>query len=143
MTPLRSNAIRSRSLAAACARHGLNSASIIRRHRNWQELNGAGNTWDFGPDDKKDYDRYLRGKAEPQVREILTNYGPVCLIWFDTPRMMTPERSQRFIDIVTSFQPATPIVLMGAWARRATIVPWATMRSPTRSSMRIGKCRLR
>jgi alpha-L-fucosidase len=73
--------------------------------QDWHEPDGAGNNWDFGPDEKKDYDKYLRGKAEPQVREILTNYGPVCLIWFDTPRMMTPERSQRFVDIVRSIQP--------------------------------------
>jgi alpha-L-fucosidase len=48
----------------------------------------------------------LRDKAEPQVKELLTNYGPVCLIWFDTPRMMTGERSQRFIDILHKLQPA-------------------------------------
>ena len=52
---------------------------------------------------------YLRGKAEPQVKELLTNYGPVGLIWFDTPRMMTGERGQRFIDIVHTLQPATLI----------------------------------
>ena len=45
------------------------------------------------PTSKKDYDEYLRGKAEPQVRELLTGYGPVALIWFDTPRMMTGERA--------------------------------------------------
>ena len=32
-------------------------------------------------------------------------YGPVALIWFDTPRMMTPERSQRFINLVRELQP--------------------------------------
>src|SRR5579872_3112827 len=71
--------------------------------------NGAGNTWDFGPDDQKDYDQYLRGKAEPQVKELLTNYGPVCLIWFDTARMMTGDRGPRFLDIVRTLQPATLI----------------------------------
>jgi len=40
------------------------------------------------------------------VRELLTNFGPVCLIWFDTPRMMTTERSQRFIDLIRNLQPA-------------------------------------
>ena len=56
--------------------------------QDWHEPNGAGNTWDFGPGRrrKKDYDEYLRGKAEPQVRELLTDYGPVALVWFDTPR---------------------------------------------------------
>jgi alpha-L-fucosidase len=34
----------------------------------------------------------------------------VCLIWFDTPRMMdTGGRAQRFIDIVHNLQPATLI----------------------------------
>jgi len=40
---------------------------------------------------------------------LLTGYGPVCLVWFDTPRMMTPERSQRFVEIVEKLQPATLI----------------------------------
>ena len=76
--------------------------------QDWHEQDGAGNTWDFGPDqgadgkELKNYDAYLRGKAEPQVRELLTGYGPVALIWFDTPRMMTAERGQRFADIVRS-----------------------------------------
>jgi alpha-L-fucosidase len=70
-----------------------------------------GNTWDFGPDDAKDkngaYDQYLREKAEPQVAELLQNYGPVCLIWFDTARVMNVNnRGPRFIDLVHKYQPA-------------------------------------
>ena len=38
------------------------------------------------PDDKKDFDRYLREKAEPQVRELLTGYGPVGPRSGSTPR---------------------------------------------------------
>jgi alpha-L-fucosidase len=95
-----------KELAAACARHNIRFGFYYSQAQDWHEPNGAGNTWDFGPDEKKDFDQYLRGKAEPQVKEILTGYGPVCLIWFDTPRMMTGERSQRFIDIVHRMQPA-------------------------------------
>jgi len=95
-----------KELAAACARHKIRLGFYYSQAQDWHEQNGAGNTWDFGADDKKDFDQYLRAKAEPQVRELLTEYGPVCLIWFDTPRMMTPERSQRFIDIVRKLQPA-------------------------------------
>jgi alpha-L-fucosidase len=93
-------------LAKACARHGIKFGFYYSQAQDWHEPNGAGNTWDFGADDKKDFDQYLRGKAEPQVKELLTSYGPVCLIWFDTPRMMTKERGQRFVDIVHSSQPA-------------------------------------
>ncbi len=95
-----------KELAAACARHNIRLGFYYSQSQDWHEPNGAGNTWDFGPDDKKDYDQYLRGKAEPQVKELLTGYGPVCLIWFDTPRMMTGDRAQRFIDIVRQLQPA-------------------------------------
>lgn len=98
-----------KELSEACARHGIKFGFYYSQAQDWHEPNGAGNTWDFGPDDKKDFDQYLRGKAEPQVKELLTGYGPICLIWFDTPRMMNKERSQRFIDIVHSLQPSTLI----------------------------------
>ncbi|HEY2019514.1 MAG TPA: alpha-L-fucosidase, partial [Bryobacteraceae bacterium] len=98
-----------KELAAACARHNMKFGFYYSQSQDWHEPNGAGNNWDFGPDPKPDYDQYLRGKAEPQVKELLTNYGPVCLIWFDTPRYMEGERGTRFIDIVHSLQPATLI----------------------------------
>jgi alpha-L-fucosidase len=98
-----------KELAAACAKHGMRLGFYYSQAQDWHDPNGAGNEWDFGPDEKKDFDKYLRGKAEPQVRELLTGYGPVALIWFDTPRMMTKERGQRFVDIVRSLQPKTLI----------------------------------
>jgi alpha-L-fucosidase len=98
-----------KELAAACAKRHIRFGFYYSQAQDWHEPNGAGNTWDFGPDDKKDFDQYLRGKAEPQVKELLTGYGPICLIWFDTPRMMSGERGQRFIDIVHTLQPATLI----------------------------------
>jgi alpha-L-fucosidase len=98
-----------KELAAAAARHHIKFGFYYSQSQDWHEPNGAGNTWDFGPDDKKDYDQYLRGKAEPQVKELLTHYGPVCLIWFDTPKMMTGDRAKRFADILQTMQPATLI----------------------------------
>src|SRR5580765_2028017 len=98
-----------KELADACARGGIRLGFYYSQSQDWHERNGAGNEWDFGPDDKKDYDQYLRGKAEPQVKELLTNYGKVALIWFDTPRMMTGDRAQRFANIVRSTQPDTLI----------------------------------
>lgn len=98
-----------KELAAACARHGLKFGVYYSQWQDWHEPNGAGNTWDFGPDDKKNVDQYLQSKAEPQVKELLTDYGPICLIWFDTPRTMTKEQGIRFVDIVHKLQPATLI----------------------------------
>ncbi len=106
-TPFKRNVLK--ELADACARQGMRLGFYYSQAQDWHEPNGAGNTWDFGPDEKKDFDQYLREKAGPQVRELLTGYGPVALVWFDTPRMMTGERAQRFVDIVRSLQPKTLI----------------------------------
>src|SRR5262245_15056821 len=103
-TPFKRDAIK--ELADACARRKMRFGFYYSQAQDWHEPNGAGNIWDFGPDEKKDFDQYLRATAEPQVKELFTRYGPVCLIWFDTPRMMTQERGQRFVDIVRSLQPS-------------------------------------
>ena len=106
-TPFKRDVLK--ELAAACAKQGMPLGFYYSQAQDWHDPNGAGNTWDFGPDEKKDFDKYLRGKAEPQVRELLTGYGPVALVWFDTPRMMSAERAQRFTDIVRTLQPKTLI----------------------------------
>jgi alpha-L-fucosidase len=112
-TPFKRDVLK--ELAAACQKHGMPLGFYYSQSQDWHEPGGAGNDWDYGPDmgpdgkERKDYDGYLRGKAEPQVRELLTQYGPVALIWFDTPRMMTPDRAQRFADILRTLQPKTLI----------------------------------
>ncbi len=112
-TPFKRDVLK--ELADACAKRNMRLGFYYSQAQDWHEPGGAGNTWDFGPDQGPDgkelkaYDDYLRGKAEPQVRELLTGYGPVALIWFDTPRMMTPERGKRFTDLVRSLQPSTLI----------------------------------
>jgi alpha-L-fucosidase len=100
-----------KELAAACAKHNIKFGFYYSQSQDWHEPGGAGNTWDFGPDPNKyasgAYDKYLQEKAEPQVKELLTGYGPVCLIWFDTAREMNVNnRGQRLMDIVRTLQPA-------------------------------------
>ena len=112
-TPFKRDVLK--DLSDACAKRNMRLGFYYSQSQDWHEPGGAGNTWDFGPDqdaggkELKPYDAYLREKAEPQVRELLTGYGRVALIWFDTPRMMTPQRGQRFADIVRSMQPDTLI----------------------------------
>jgi alpha-L-fucosidase len=106
-----------KELAEACAKHGMPLGFYYSQSQDWHDPNGAGNSWDYGPDEKdgkeqKNYDKYLQEKAEPQVRELLTGYGPVALLWFDTPRMMSgdhSERADRFTRLVRSLQPKTLI----------------------------------
>src|SRR5258708_9953197 len=87
-----------KALADACAKRGMRLGFYYSQSQDWHEKDGAGNTWDFGPDtapdgktELKKYDDYLRGKAEPQVKELLTGYEPVAMILFYTPLLMTPS----------------------------------------------------
>src|SRR5262245_2780526 len=103
-----------RELADACKKRGMRLGYYYSQSQDWHDPNGAGNSWDFGPDEKdgkeqKNYDKYLREKAEPQVKELLTEYGPVALVWFDTPRMLGGERAGRFTNLVRSLSPDTLI----------------------------------
>lgn len=90
-------------LAAACRQEGLRLGFYYSQFQDWHEPDAAGNTWDFP--EPGDFDRYLREKAMPQIEELLTNYGPVALIWFDTPGTISKEASQELLDTVRRLQP--------------------------------------
>ncbi len=47
------------------------------------------------------YERYLRA----QVEELITQYGPLGLVWFDVPQRFDAERGQGIIGFVRGLQP--------------------------------------
>src|SRR6185437_6487982 len=51
------------------------------------------------------FDGYVEHYVKAQVRELLTGYGPICLIWFDTPKRMTLAQSHQLADLVHELQP--------------------------------------
>jgi alpha-L-fucosidase len=93
-----------KELAEACRRHKMRLGVYYSQAVDWEHPDGAGNSWDFNEKDK-DFDKYLREKALPQVRELLTNYGPISTFWFDWPEGMTKERCKLFSDMARSLQP--------------------------------------
>lgn len=99
-------------LAAACAKQGMKLGFYYSQAQDWGHAGGAAirkndrktDHWDPGQDGS--FDDYLKTVALPQVREILTNYGPVAVLWFDTPTAaMTKERAQPFVDLLHELQP--------------------------------------
>jgi alpha-L-fucosidase len=94
-----------KELAAACQRAGIKLCFYYSQTQDWHEPNGIGNTWDFKEPSPQEFEKYYNEKVIPQVRELLTNYGPIGLIWFDTPRNITQEQSQRLADLVHQLQP--------------------------------------
>jgi alpha-L-fucosidase len=93
-----------KELSAACQKHGVKLCFYYSQSQDWHHPDGLGNTWDYD-DAKKDFPKYLNELVKPQVREILTNYGPIGLIWFDTPQRITREQSQELAALVHSIQP--------------------------------------
>ena len=94
-----------KELAGACQRAGIKLCFYYSQTQDWHERGGVGNTWDFTPPTPAEFEKYYNDKVIPQVRELLTNYGPIGLIWFDTPRDITVEQSQKLADLVHELQP--------------------------------------
>jgi alpha-L-fucosidase len=105
-------------LAAACRRHGLRFGVYYSQALDWHEPDAGGwdvrpggmrpawgNVWDFPDNSTKVFDRYFRKKVIPQVTELLTGYGALFLIWFDTPRTISAAESEELYQLVKSHQP--------------------------------------
>ena len=105
-------------LAEACRKYDMKLGLYYSQELDWNEPNSGGflldrpesyvgwaNTWDYPDNAKKDFSQYFYAKAIPQVREILTKYGDLCLIWFDTPVMIPPEYSDELYNLVRELQP--------------------------------------
>lgn len=91
-------------LADECHRQGMQICFYYSQSRDWHEPNGLGNDWDFHS--PGDFQKYLDEKVKPQLTELLTHYGKVGMIWFDTPLSITKEQAQSLKDLVRSLQPA-------------------------------------
>ncbi|MFN4180560.1 MAG: alpha-L-fucosidase, partial [Armatimonadota bacterium] len=74
-----------KELAEACRKHGIRFCFYYSHVQDWHHPDAVGNDWDYDPT-QKNFSRYWEEKAKPQIRELLTQYGPLGLIWYDTPR---------------------------------------------------------
>ena len=90
-------------LSVECKKAGIRFCVYYSHREDWDDPDGFGNTWDY-PSDQKNFERYLQNKSLPQLRELLTNYGPLGLVWFDRG-MDTPEHTREFVDLVRKLQP--------------------------------------
>ncbi len=114
-------------LVEACRKEGIRIGFYYSQAQDWNHPGGAAarrptvQGWAENPDAEKidaytkahkghwdpaqegDMDKYIDEIAIPQVKEILTNYGTVDILWWDTPTDMTPERSAKFAAIAKEY----------------------------------------
>nr|WP_145392707.1 alpha-L-fucosidase [Stieleria neptunia] len=94
-----------KELAAACSEAGLGFGFYYSHNQDWTFPGGGG-----GPKTDKDgnpatFDDYFTKKCLPQVKEITTEYGPIEIVWFDTPGKMPKHYVEQLVEVVHKNQP--------------------------------------
>ena len=100
-----------KELAEACKKEGIKLGLYYSLGRDWEDPDvptknaWRSNIWDYRNENEKVLQRYLDRKVYPQLKELLTNYGEVAVLWFDTEELVTKEQSQALLDYIYSIQP--------------------------------------
>jgi alpha-L-fucosidase len=104
-------------LVAACERAGIRFGVYYSHSIDWYDggdggyalSGGEGEAWPVNLHDPSptSFPDYVEGKAKPQVREILTRYPDMWLVWYDVPFRMRPETSFAFYEMTYELQPET------------------------------------
>ncbi len=99
-----------KALADACKKEGIKLCLYYSLGRDWENKNAVSrearrNSWDFPDTTGLSYEKYLQEKVKPQLQELLTNYGEISMIWFDTPELTTLKQSISLELLVKQIQP--------------------------------------
>jgi alpha-L-fucosidase len=105
-------------LAEACKGTGVRLALYYSQAMDWHEPHGCnalcdivngvnyGNDWDFPLGTEDGFSEYMNRKAKPQIKELLTQYGPIAMMWFDNPMLsFTREHAVAVKNLVRETQP--------------------------------------
>lgn len=91
-----------KELQTACTKYDIKLCLYYSQAQDWHDKNG----YEDGTDNShKNFETYFYEKCLPQVTELLTNYGDIGMMWFDTPMSMNRDQSQELHDLVRSLQP--------------------------------------
>ncbi len=99
-----------KELADACSKHGLKLGLYYSHWVDWEHPDGWDHSKEIYGIAAEDYDRYWQEKVIPQIRELLTNYGDVGLLWFDmwvhhSTTCVTREQLLQLKSLIRELQP--------------------------------------
>jgi len=104
-TPFKRDVLR--ELADACHKYDIKLGIYYSQTQDWHHPGGIvykSGSWD--PAQNGELDDYLASIAIPQIKELMSNYGPVAELWWDTPgHYMTRERVSEIVELVGELQP--------------------------------------
>lgn len=92
-----------KELSEACPRHGIRFGAYYSFLPDWGHKGGGAGCpkWDPGFQEG-DLHEYIKTVALPQLKEVLSNYGPIAEMWFDTDgaKGITPEESAQVVEVL-------------------------------------------
>ncbi|HBK72685.1 MAG TPA: alpha-L-fucosidase [Planctomycetaceae bacterium] len=94
-----------KDLAAACREQGLGFGFYYSHNQDWTFPGGGGGPQVDASGKPATFDDYFEKKCLPQVREITTQYGPIEIVWFDTPGKMPKHYVEKLVEVVHKNQP--------------------------------------
>lgn len=108
-TPFKRDVVR--ELADACRAAGLKFGVYYSHGQDWHHP-GGGNCGQWDPAQAGDPENYVNTIAIPQVHELLNNYGPLDLFWWDSSvDVWTPGRPQRAERLYQEFKPFSKLII--------------------------------
>lgn len=134
-----------KELADACRKHDMKLGLYYSHVREWRHplaqsyeskrpdlIGNYGNFWDYPDESKKDLQRYIDEFDKPQLKELLTNYGDILTIWFDTPSHINDRQARDLRDWVYSHQETC--LVNGRLSRNKDLVDYLSMGDNTISA---------
>ena len=98
-----------KELADECRDAGLGFGFYYSHFQDWTAPGGHGGPTVNDDGSPATFDQYFYRKCLPQVREIVSHYGPLSFVWFDTPGSMEKRYIQELYDLVHTNQPAAMV----------------------------------
>lgn len=92
-------------LAAACREAGLGLGFYYSHNQDWTFPGGGNGPKTDAQGNPATFDDYFQKKCLPQVKEITSQYGPIEIVWFDTPGRMPKKYVEQLVAVVRRNQP--------------------------------------
>jgi len=99
-----------KELSVACKKHNIKLGFYYSHWTDWEHLYSWDNSKEIYWLDKNKYDIYWQEKVIPQMKELLSNYGEISLIWFDmwlhhSETVVTKQQLFQLKNLIREMQP--------------------------------------
>ena len=94
-----------KELAEACKEEGIGLGFYYSHFQDWTFPGGGRGLTTDAEGKPATFDDYFAKKCRPQVEEITTGYGPVEIVWFDTPGGIPKKHVEELVAVVRKNQP--------------------------------------